>query len=144
MKRFWLQLSVAAVVLAVAGLLLAPSSSAKDRIIRSGYTSGIFAFGSRATVTVDSATTFDATSSYLVLACTGAETINTITGASIAGTILLLEHSDTDCTIADDDTPTAANAVDLTGAGNDVGAAAKTIALVYNGTSWLELFESDN
>lgn len=95
-------------------------------------------------VTVDGATTFAVTSSYVTLACTGAETINTITGG-IAGMRLLIEHTDTDCTVADDDAATAADAVDLTGtASNDVGAAAKLLMLHYNGTHWLELSESDN
>ena len=101
-------------------------------------------FASRPTVTVDGATTFAVASSYTVLACTGAETINTITGGA-TGMIVYLENTDTDCTIADDDDPTAANAVDLTGsATNDVGAVKKIIGLIYNGTDWLQLLESDN
>lgn len=105
------------------------------------------AMQSRSTTTVDGATTFATTATYqgyLVLACTGAETINTITGA-VTGTRLYIENTDTDCTIADDDDATAANAIDLTGvATNDVGAAKKIIGLIYNGTDWLQFFESDN
>lgn len=98
----------------------------------------------RLTVTVDAATTFAITSNVIDLQCTGAETINTITGAS-SGTILTLFNTDTECTIADDDNPTAANAIDLTGAGaNDVGAVAKVITLVYDGTTWFQTAESDN
>lgn len=107
-----------------------------------GYT-WLGATPSRTTVTVDGATTFALASAYIVLACTGAETINTITGGK-TGMILLLENTDTECTIADDENPTAADAIDLTGAANDVGAVAKVIALLYNGTHWLELYESDN
>jgi hypothetical protein len=96
------------------------------------------------TVTVDAATTFAITTGSVILACTGAETINTITGGK-AGMILILENSDTECTIADDDAATAANAVDLIGtATNDVGAVAKMLLLYYNGTHWLQLTESDN
>lgn len=99
---------------------------------------------SRNTVTVNGATTFAVTSAYIVLECTGAETINTITGG-LTGTVLHIENSDTECTIADDDSATATDAVDLTGAGaNDVGAVAKVITLIYNGTHWLQTAESDN
>lgn len=100
---------------------------------------------SRMTVTVDGATTFALTGGYILLQCTGAETINTITGATRAGVVLYIENTDTDCTIADDDDATAANAIDLTGAAaNDVGAVAKVITLIYNGTYWLQTAESDN
>lgn len=100
---------------------------------------------SRNTVTVDAATTFALTSGYIVLTCTGAETINTITGAPAAGTVLYIENTDTECTIADDDSPTAVNAIDLTGAATaDVGAVAKVITLIYNGSHWLQTAESDN
>lgn len=99
------------------------------------------------TTTVDGATTFATTATYvgrITLACTGAETINTITGA-VAGTRLYIHNTDTDCTLADDDADTAANAIDLTGtATNDVGAAKKVIVLLYNGTDWEQIGESDN
>lgn len=105
---------------------------------------GKMAHGSGTTVTVDGATTFAVQTNYHVLACTGNETINTITGG-VTGMVLYLENSDTECTIADDDTPTAADAIDLTGAATtDVGAAAKVLVLLYNGASWLEVGESDN
>lgn len=105
---------------------------------------GLSLLSSGSTITVDAATTFAITASYHVLACTGAETINTITGAA-NGTLLYLENSDTDCTIADDDAATAANAIDLTGATtNDVGAVAKVLVLLYTGTHWKEVTESDN
>jgi len=95
-------------------------------------------------VDIDSATTFEATSSYVQLTCTGAETINTITGG-LSGMRLLIEHRDTDCTIADDDVTTAADAIDLEGtATNDVGAAAKVIELYYDGANWLQTGESEN
>ena len=98
----------------------------------------------RATVTVDGATTFAVASSHTVLACTGAETINTITGG-VTGMVLYLVNNDTDCTLADDDAATAANAIDLTGtATNDVGAAKKVVTLFYNGTDWEQMGESDN
>mgnify|MGYP001576009274 FL=1 len=117
------------------------NNSARPRDL---YLSRYFNVNSRSTVTVDGATTFALDSSYHVLACTGVETINTITGAA-TGMILWLENTDTECTIADDDDPTAANAVDLTGtATNDVGAVKKVIGLIYNGTDWLQIFESDN
>lgn len=95
------------------------------------------------TVTVDAATTFAITSGYVVLACTGAETINTITGG-VQGMVLYLENSDTECTLADDEDPTAANAIDLTGAANDVGAVSKMLMLIYTGAHWKQLAESDN
>ena len=105
---------------------------------------GRLSVNNRATVTVDGATTFAITSSYTVLACTGTESINTITGG-ITGAVLYLENSDTECTIVDDDSATASNAVDLTGAAtDDVGAVAKVITLIYNGTHWLQVAESDN
>lgn len=95
-------------------------------------------------VTVDSATTFAVTSSRVLLACTGAETINTITGG-ISGMLLVIENTDTECTIADDDSATATDAIDLIGTGtNDVGAVAKVITLIYNGSHWLQTAESDN
>lgn len=106
--------------------------------------SGKSAYSTREAKTVDAATTFAVTSSYVVLDCTGAETINTITGG-VTGMRLLIENTDTDCTIADDDDPTAANAIDLTGtATNDVGALKKVIELIYNGTDWAQTSESDN
>ena len=98
-------------------------------------------------VTVDGATTFAITPrfpwTYITLACTGAEAIDTITGGR-QGTILIIADGDTDCTLNDDNAATAADAIDLTGAANDVGAVAKDIALIYNGASWEELYESDN
>ena len=98
-------------------------------------------------VTVDGATTFAVSPrfpwAYVLLACTGAETINTITGGR-QGLLLIVEHTDTDCTVADDDAATAAAAGAGPGAGNDVGAAAKVLVLLYNGTSWYEVAESDN
>lgn len=104
---------------------------------------GRIGYGAQA-VTVDGATTFAITSGYVVLACTGAETINTITGG-LTGMTLIIENTDTECTIADDDAPTAANAIDLTGtATTDVGAAKKIITLLYNGTDWVQISESDN
>ena len=92
-------------------------------------------------VTVNGATTFAVTSSYVTLACTGAETINTITGGT-AGLIVYLENTDTECTIADDDDVTAANAIDLIGtATSDVGAVNKVITLLYTGTYWVQTAE---
>lgn len=93
--------------------------------------------------TIDGATTFAVSSNYVLLACTGAETINTIT-AGVAGMVIWVENSDTDCTIADDEDPTAANAIDLTGAANDVGAVSKVIELLYTGSHWRQVSESDN
>lgn len=108
------------------------------------FLAGRFSVNNRATVTVDAATTFAVASSYTLLACTGAETINTITGG-LTGSVLWLEHTDTECTIADDDDATASNAVDLTGtATNDIGAVNKMIGLIYNGTYWMQTNESDN
>ena len=105
------------------------------------------AMQSNTTTTVDAATTFATSATYLgriTLACTGAETINTITGA-VTGTRLIIHHTDTDCTMADDDAATAANAIDLTGvATNLVGAAKLVIVLVYNGTDWEQMSGSDN
>lgn len=132
----------------VAGLLSATATIGQDLTTElSFFLRDLRAMQSRPTVTVDAATTFATTSTYIgyiVLACTGAETINTITGA-VTGTRLYIENTDTDCTIADDDDPTAANAIDLTGvATSDVGAAKKLIGLIYNGTDWGQFFESDN
>lgn len=104
----------------------------------------IIAHTTRDPIVVDVATTFAVTSDYITLACTGPETINTITGGQ-TGMRLVIEQTDIDCTIADDDDPTAANAIDLTGvATNDVGAAKKTITLLYTSTDWLQVSESDN
>lgn len=99
----------------------------------------------RPTVTVDGATTFSVSTngSFIRLACTGAETINTITGGD-TGFLLYILTDDTDCTIADDDDATAANAIDLTGSANDVGAIAKVITLINMGTHWMQVSESDN
>lgn len=98
-------------------------------------------------VTVDSAATFSVSPrfpwAFIVLACTGAEAIDTITGGR-QGLVLYIEHTDTDCTLNDDNTATAADAMDLTGSANDVGAAAKVTVLIYNGTHWYEITESDN
>jgi hypothetical protein len=101
---------------------------------------------SSTSITVDGATTFEASGTYyarVTLACTGAESIDTITGG-VAGMRLYIHHTDTDCTLNDDDATTAANAIDLTGSGNDVGAAKKIIVLLYNGTDWEQVTESDN
>lgn len=98
-------------------------------------------------VDLDAVTTFAATASYVVLTCTGAETLNTITLTGVAtGTILDIQHGDTDCTIADDDDVTAANAIDLTGtATNDLGAINKIISVRRaSGGYWLQIAESDN
>ena len=88
--------------------------------------------------TVDGATTFAVTACLVNLSCTGAETINTITGGALGMTIQLI-NSDTDCTIADDDAATASNAIDLVGtAANEVGVVNEIITLIYNGTYWVE------
>jgi hypothetical protein len=103
-----------------------------------------FANGNKEAITVDGATTFAVTSGYITLACTGAETINTITGG-LSGQELIIENTDTECTIADDDDATAADAIDLTGtATTDVGAVAKVVKLLYNGANWMQVGESDN
>ena len=105
---------------------------------------GVFSHGGRESITVDAATTFAITSTSVVLACTGVETINTVTGG-YAGALLLIEHTDTECTLADDDDPTASNALDLIGAAtNDVGAVNKMIGFYHNGTYWMQVWESDN
>lgn len=117
---------------------------ASGAAFKSLVASGTAVLGSAGITTVDGATTFAVTSSVMTLACTGAETINTITGG-IAGMVVWIINNDTDCTIADDDVATASNAIDLTGTGtNDVGAVAKVIGLLYDGSSWLQIFESDN
>lgn len=113
------------------------------RADENGYLLTAVGARTREAITVDAVTTFAVTSSYIVLACTGAETINTITGGK-TGMILTIENTDTDCTIADDEAATAADAVDLTGAADDVGAAKKVLTLLYNGTDWMEVSESDN
>ena len=100
------------------------------------------------TTTVDGATTFAVTGRfgwhYVNLLCTGAESIDTITGGT-TGAVLYLANQDTDCTVNDDDAATAANAIDLTGvATTDVGAAKKMLILIYNGTDWEQIAESDN
>lgn len=105
---------------------------------------GQFTHATFQSATVNAATTFALTATYVDLQCTGAETINTITGAIGTGTILYLQNTDSECTIADDDSPTASDAIDLTGSASDVGSTAKVLTLIYNGTSWLQLAESDN
>jgi hypothetical protein len=105
---------------------------------RDVYVAGRISHNTREAITVNGATTFAVTSTYITLACTGAETINTITGG-ITGMRLYIEHTDTDCTIADDDDSTAANAVNLVGTATDnVGSTAEIITLVYMGTHWIE------
>lgn len=100
--------------------------------------------GSAQNVDLNGVTTFAATSTHIVLTCTGPESLITITGA-VSGGRYLFEHDDTDCTITDDDDPTASNAIDLTGsATNDQGATHKLIELFYNGTFFKQLSESDN
>lgn len=113
------------------------------RTDENGYLITAVGSQTKQSATVNGATTFALTSSYVVLACTDAETINTITGGK-TGMELVIENSDTDCTIADDDDATAANAIDLTGSGNDTGAVAKVMTFLYNGTHWLQMSESDN
>ena len=96
------------------------------------------------TATVDAATTFALTSEYVILECTGAESIDTISGGR-TGVRVYIEHTDTDCTLNDDDAATASDAIDLTGtATNDAGAAAKIVTLLYNGSHWYQVGESDN
>lgn len=120
--------------------LIAYSSSGTPRnfVVSKG-----FALESHGTITVDGASTFALTGAFNVLACTGAESISTITGG-MTGSLLYLEDTDTDCTLVDDDAPTASNALNLTGTGNDVGAAGKLVVLIYDGTAWLEVTESAN
>lgn len=109
---------------------------------------GALAFRNKPTITVDGATTFALTgaanaSSYVILACTGAETINTITGG-VTGQILILENTDTDCTLTDNEA-SGADSLALTGSStNDVGAAEKFLTFIYNGTLWYQVAESAN
>lgn len=122
---------------------LARSATALSLVRADGTGGAMLGHGVEA-ITVDADTTFAVTSDRITLACTGAETINTITGG-VAGMHVTIEQTDTECTIADDDNPTAANAIDLTGtATNDVGAVKKLIVLYYNGTDWWQVAESDN
>ena len=126
------------------GVFNAAAASQELTVNATLHASGRFNYSTQQAVTVDSATTFAITSSYVVLACTGAETINTITGGA-AGMMLIIEHTDTECTFADDDAATASNAIDLTGtATSDVGAVNKMIWLIHNGSYWMEVAESDN
>ena len=131
----------------LAAVLRPPTAEAQDLTTElSFFLRNLRNMQTATTVTVDAATTFAVTGPYsgrITLACTGAETINTITGGT-AGMVLYIQHTDTDCTLADDETPTAADAIDLTAAATDVGAAKKVIALIYNAGAWEELFESDN
>lgn len=107
-------------------------------------TQGVLSLGSMQVETVNAATTFALTASLVELRCTGAESINTITNG-ISGSLVYLMHWDSECTLVDDDDPTASNAINLTGAAtNDTGAADKTITLVHDGTHWLQLDESAN
>lgn len=100
---------------------------------------GPVAYNTLQAAVVDGVTTFAVTSSYVDLACTGAETIDTITGG-VTGQILVIQHDDTDCTLNDDDDVTAANAIDLAGAATNItGAASKTITLIYDGTAWRQV-----
>lgn len=128
----------------VAGVGLNNTFSANNTFSGQVLVTGKLALQTRQSATVDGATTFALTQGYVVLACTGAETINTITGG-ITGMVVYLENSDSECTLADDDDATAANAIDLTGtATTDVGAVAKVLTLIYNGSHWLQTGESDN
>lgn len=103
-----------------------------------------FASGAAQSMTLNGATTFGITASTVLFDCTGAETLNTITGGS-AGVILYLQNADSECTIADDDTATAANAINLLGtATNDVGATGKWLTLIHDGNAWQQVAESAN
>lgn len=89
-------------------------------------------------VDIDGATTFAVTSSYTNLTCTGAETINTITGG-VTGAILYIELGDSTCTLANDDAPTATDAIDLDGAGDVGGDVNMMVALIFTGSNWVAL-----
>ncbi len=96
----------------------------------------------RQAVTIGAAvTTFAITSDYVQLTCTAAENIATITGG-LEGTRLIIEYVDTNCTLDADATPTATDALALDA--SDVSAVNKVIMLVYNGSHWLKVAESDN
>jgi len=93
------------------------------------------------TATVDGATTFAVTTNHVILACTGTETIDTITGG-VLGQYLHIEHSDTECTLNDDPDATAADAFSMTA--SLAGAVNTSVVLFYNGTYWLEVSRSVN
>ncbi len=104
---------------------------------------GKLSVSTREAIVVDAATTFAVTSSYVTLACTGAEVIDTITGG-VTGMELTIEHTDTECTLNDDDAATAADAIDLAGAAtDDVGAVGRTVVLRYNGTFWIHVVSTE-
>lgn len=130
------------------GLLMGWAVSARAQDLTSDLAFLLRGTVPQVAVDVDGATTFAISPrfpfAYISLTCEGAETINTITGGR-QGTVLYLAHGDTDCTLADDDAATAADAIDLTGAATtDVGAAKKVVVLIYNGTDWEQVTESDN
>ena len=137
-KAYWLGVALG---LGICGGVLATGLRAQPDLIvnLNGQNLALTGISSHApqVVTVDAATTFAVTSSFVQLSCTGAENINTIT-AGVVGMSLMIEHRDTDCTIVDDNFPTAANAIDLL-AGNVVGANATVLMIYFDGTSWIDL-----
>jgi len=87
-------------------------------------------------------TEFAVTSDVVRLQCPSAENLNTIIGG-LNGEMIVIRHDDSNCTIVDDDDPTAANAINLGGAAsNSVGATGKILTLIFNGSAWQEVSET--
>ena len=80
------------------------------------------------------------TRNFETLACTGAESVATITGGA-SGQYLTIKFTDANCTLTNDDTG-AANTIDLsaafTSSDND------TVTFINDGTSWLEVARAVN
>ncbi|MBI2123910.1 MAG: hypothetical protein HYU04_01590 [Candidatus Wildermuthbacteria bacterium] len=78
-----------------------------------------------------------------VVSVTGTETIGTITGGVAGQTVILIFGAS--LTVTDDDSPTAANAINVAGTATNFSATATdTLTLVFDGTSWYEVARSVN
>ena len=84
-------------------------------------------------------TTFAVTRDSVDLNCAAPQNLNTITGG-VVGQRLLIFHDDGNCTIIDDNAPTAANAINMKGGGgggDNSGSVDESIVLIFNGTHWI-------
>lgn len=99
--------------------------------------------GTQTTTLPAAATTFVATTNFVILTGDGgSNTLATITGASTSTSIKLL-FTDSFIVITDDDTH-AANTIDLDGIANDFFSVDDgTLNLAFDGTSWYEISRSE-
>lgn len=91
------------------------------------------------------AATFAVTRDTVDLNCAASQSLDTITGG-LNGQRLVIFHDDTNCILNNDQAPTAANAIDLSGASNNSGSSAEVVVIVFDGAKghWLEISSSNN